>query len=64
MDEALEILLSDDEVYKGPGLGCTSPEQSSNMFSHKANSMAYKQVTISKTNLVFAIVDFPGNVSL
>ena len=46
VDEALEILLSDDEVDRGPWLGCTSPEQSSNMFSHKANSMAYKQVTI------------------
>ena len=58
VDEALEILLSDDEVDRGPGLGCTSPEQSSNMLSHKANSMAYKQVTISKWNLVFEPLKF------
>ena len=64
VDEALEILLFDDEVDRGPGLGCTSPEQNNNMFSHKANTMAYKQVAISETNLVFAIVDFPRNVSL
>ena len=36
VDEELKM-LSEDELDKGPGFGCTAPEQSNKMFSHKAN---------------------------
>lgn len=58
-DDELET-LSDEKVDEGPGLGCTSPEQSRIMLSQKANSMTEKQVMMTDTNLAFAIVDFPN----
>lgn len=62
-DDVLEK-LSDDNVDEGPGLVCTSPEQSRIMVSQKANSMTEKQVMITDTNLAFANVGFPSKIFL
>lgn len=64
IDDVELKVLSEDELDKGPGFGCTSPEQSNKMFSHKANSVIKKQVTITDTNRAFATVGFPGKAAL
>lgn len=57
-------MLSEDELDKGPGFGCISPEQSNKVFSHKANSVIKKQVTTIDTNRTFATVGFPDKAVL
>ena len=63
VEDKLELLVEIDND-DGPGLGCVSPAQSSNLTSHASNTTIKITVTTSETKYALAIALLPGDINL